>query len=175
MLLKCKKFWGNVVHLTGPLEKNFLWKLWISFIFFLNLYHALIPVSFFVHIKVYDAKVLCYVTVFFLKCNLRIAKWKFFWLHVTNVHFSTITNKEDEVFEVYISIWFSDNDRIYKFEHTYKLSFLNSILQNNLEKVWGPISRTIVVVSPPLRSHCSGSPNFRWEEVEQLLLRTFEH
>ena len=50
----------------------------------------------------------------------------------------------------------------YKFKHTYKLSFLNSIQQNNLEKVWGPISRTIVVVSPPLRSHCSGSPNTKY-------------
>ena len=57
------------------------------YLIFLNLYHAVIPVSFFVHIKVFDAKVLCYVTVFFLKCNLRIAKSKFFRLHVTNVKF----------------------------------------------------------------------------------------
>ena len=146
------------------------------YLFFLNLYHALIPVSFFVHIKVFDAKVLCYMTVFFLKCNLRIAKWKFFWLHVTNVKFFQESQIKKMTMNSVLGYDFQRN-LFYKFKHTYKLSFLNSFRQNNLEKVWGPISRTIVVVSPPLRSHCSGSPNtkyFRWE-VEQLLLRMFEN
>ena len=146
------------------------------YLFFLNLYHALIPVSFFVHIKVFDAKVLCYVTVFFLKCNLRIAKSKFFWLHVTNVKFFQESQIKKMTMNSLLAYDFQRN-LFYKFKHTYQLSFLNSFRHNNLEKVWGPISRTIVVVSPHLSSHCSGSPNtkyFRWE-VEQLLLRTFEN
>ena len=71
--------------------------------------------------------------------------------------FSGITNKEDQVDDVYKHMIFRE-EKDHKFKHTYKLSFLNNIRQNNLEKVWGPISRTILVVFPPLRSHCYGSP-----------------